>query len=125
MSVRRLDPKQPASFAFSPENLAWAIRKIADYPQGKQASAVIPLLWRAQEQHEGWLPEPAMRRPNRNGLSLSSDAGGTTPGRPPVAPVAAELDVLHPHRPTAESPPRPGSEMPAISFLNHPWDQWQ
>ena len=28
---------------------------------GKQASAVIPLLWRAQEQHAGWLPEPAIR----------------------------------------------------------------
>jgi NADH-quinone oxidoreductase subunit E len=34
---------------------------IANYPPGKQASAVIPLLWRAQEQHAGWLPEPAIR----------------------------------------------------------------
>lgn len=61
MSVRRLDPNQPASFAFTPENLAWAQATIAKYPPGKQASAVIPLLWRAQEQHDGWLPEPAMR----------------------------------------------------------------
>lgn len=61
MSVRRLDPKQPASFAFTPENLAWAQATLAKYPAGKQASAVIPLLWRAQEQHAGWLPEPAMR----------------------------------------------------------------
>ena len=30
-------------------------------PDGRQASAVIPLLWRAQEQHDGWLPEPAIR----------------------------------------------------------------
>ena len=60
MSVRRLDPKQPASFAFTPDNLAWAIKKIANYPEGKQASAVIPLLWRAHEQ-EGWLSEPALR----------------------------------------------------------------
>jgi NADH-quinone oxidoreductase subunit E len=61
MVVRRLDPAQPASFAFTPENLAWAKATIDKYPKGKQASAVIPLLWRAQEQHHGWLPEPAMR----------------------------------------------------------------
>jgi NADH-quinone oxidoreductase subunit E len=61
MAVRRLDPNQPASFAFTPGNAAWAQATIANYPPGKQASAVIPLLWRAQEQHDGWLPEPAMR----------------------------------------------------------------
>ena len=61
MSVRRLDPHQPASFAFSPENAAWVEATIAKYPPGKQASAVIPLLWRAQEQAGGWLPEPALR----------------------------------------------------------------
>ena len=61
MAVRRLHPDQPASFEFTPENMAWAKETIAKYPEGKQASAVIPLLWRAQEQHEGWLPEPAIR----------------------------------------------------------------
>ena len=61
MAVRRLDPNQPASFTFTPENLAWANETIAKYPAGKQASAVIPLLWRAQEQHQNWLPEPAIR----------------------------------------------------------------
>ncbi|ESR25116.1 NADH-quinone oxidoreductase subunit NuoE [Lutibaculum baratangense] len=61
MAVRRLAQQQPESFAFSPENLEWAKRQITKYPPGRQASAVIPLLWRAQEQHEGWLPEPAMR----------------------------------------------------------------
>jgi len=61
MAVRRLHPDQPASFDFSPENLAWAEATIANYPLGKQASAVIPLLWRAQEQHHNWLPEPAIR----------------------------------------------------------------
>ena len=60
MAVRRLDPEQPAHFAFSPENLAWAKAQIAKFPQGKQASALIPLLWRAQEQ-DGWLSEPAIR----------------------------------------------------------------
>src|SRR5690606_1409267 len=61
MAVRRFDPNQPASFEFTPENLAWAEETIAKYPPGKQQSAVIPLLWRAQEQHGGWLPEPAVR----------------------------------------------------------------
>jgi NADH-quinone oxidoreductase subunit E len=61
VSVRRLDPNQPASFAFTAENLEWANKQIAKYPQGKQASAIIPLFWRAQEQHDGWLPEPAIR----------------------------------------------------------------
>ena len=59
MSVRRLAEKQPESFAFSDENLAWARREIAKYPEGRQASAVISLLWRAQDQ-EGWVTEPAI-----------------------------------------------------------------
>jgi NADH-quinone oxidoreductase subunit E len=55
MSVRRLDPVQPATFAFTAENIAWAKTLVSKYPAGKQASAVIPLLWRAQEQHDGWV----------------------------------------------------------------------
>lgn len=62
MSVRRLAEVQPADFAFTQDNLQWAEGQIAKYPEGRQASAVIPLLWRAQEQHGGWLPEPAIRR---------------------------------------------------------------
>ncbi len=61
MAVRRLAEMQPKDFAFSPENLAWAKREITKYPEGRQASAVIPLMWRAQEQADGWLPEPAIR----------------------------------------------------------------
>lgn len=61
MAVRRLNPDQPPGFAFTAENLAWAKGVIAKYPEGKQASAIIPLLWRAQEQSGGWLPEPAIR----------------------------------------------------------------
>jgi NADH-quinone oxidoreductase subunit E len=63
MSVRRLAPKelQPASFTFTPENLAWAKQQIAKFPQGRQASAVIPILWRVQEQHDGWVSEAAIR----------------------------------------------------------------
>lgn len=57
--LRRLHHTQPASFAFTPANLAWAQGQITKYPEGRQASAVIPLLWRAQEQ-EGWLSRPAI-----------------------------------------------------------------
>src|SRR5918997_1527868 len=59
MAVRRLAEHQPESFAFSAENRAWAERQIAKFPEGRQASAVIPLLWRAQEQ-EGWVTKAAM-----------------------------------------------------------------
>jgi NADH-quinone oxidoreductase subunit E len=63
MSVRRLAPKdqQPASFAFTDENLAWAKAQMTKYPEGRQASAVIAILWRAQEQNDGWVSEAAIR----------------------------------------------------------------
>jgi len=61
MSVRRLaEPAvQPASFAFTKANAAWAKQTIAKYPKGRQQSAVIPLLMRAQEQ-EGWVSQAAI-----------------------------------------------------------------
>jgi len=64
MSARRLAPPemQPADFAFTPENQAWAKSQIAKYPEGRQASAVILLLWRAQEQAGGWVPQKAIER---------------------------------------------------------------
>ncbi len=51
---------QPASFAFTPENLAKAKAHIAKYPPGREASAVLPLLDLAQRQHDNWLPRAAM-----------------------------------------------------------------
>ncbi|MEQ6248351.1 NADH-quinone oxidoreductase subunit E [Sulfitobacter sp. HNIBRBA3233] len=57
--LRRLHHDQPESFAFTPANQAWAEGQITKYPEGRQASAIIPLLWRAQEQ-EGWLTRPAI-----------------------------------------------------------------
>ncbi len=63
MAVRRLAAAdiQPKVFSFTAENLAWAKKQLAKYPEGRQASAVIPLLWRAQEQAGGWVPEAAIR----------------------------------------------------------------
>ncbi|MHB1102084.1 MAG: NADH-quinone oxidoreductase subunit NuoE [Devosia sp.] len=63
MSVRRLADEaiQPAEFAFSNDNLKWAERKIAEYPAGRQQSAVIPLLMRAQDQ-QGWVSRAAIEK---------------------------------------------------------------
>jgi NADH-quinone oxidoreductase subunit E len=60
LSVRRLAKEQPASFAFTPENLEKARWWMAKFPPGRQQSAVIPVLWLVQKQ-EGWVPEPALR----------------------------------------------------------------
>ena len=62
MAVRRLADAaiQPESFAFTVENLDWAKGEIAKYPEGRQASAILALLWRAQEQAGGWLPQKAI-----------------------------------------------------------------
>src|ERR1044071_2172905 len=57
MALRRLAEHQPDSFAFSAENAAWCQEQIKKYPPGRQASAVIPILWRGQEQ-EGWVTKP-------------------------------------------------------------------
>jgi NADH-quinone oxidoreductase subunit E len=57
--LRRLHADQPETFAFTPANQAWAEAQITKYPDGRQASAIISLLWRAQEQ-EGWLSRPAI-----------------------------------------------------------------
>ena len=62
MSVRRLAPAdvQPKEFSFTAENFDWAKRQIAKYPEGRAASAVLPVLWKAQEQAGGWLPQKAI-----------------------------------------------------------------
>ena len=57
--LRRLHSEQPESFAFTPANQKWAEAQLTKFPEGRQASAVIPLLWRAQEQ-EGWVSKPAI-----------------------------------------------------------------
>ena len=54
------DAEQPAHFAFSGENASRAKAIVAKYPDGRQASAVLPLLDLAQRQHDGWLPRAAI-----------------------------------------------------------------
>ncbi|TPV99004.1 MAG: NADH-quinone oxidoreductase chain 2 [Beijerinckiaceae bacterium] len=60
MSVRRLADQQPASFAFTPENEERCEEILKKYPEGREASAVISLLWLAQKQNNYWLPKPAI-----------------------------------------------------------------
>jgi NADH-quinone oxidoreductase subunit E len=57
--LRRLSANQPDEFAFSKVNLKWAKAQLKKYPKGRQASAVIPILWKVQEQ-EGWVSKPAI-----------------------------------------------------------------
>ncbi len=57
--LRHLSPEQPEGFEFSEANKKWVDAQIKKYPLGRQGSAVIPVLWRAQEQ-EGWLSKPAI-----------------------------------------------------------------
>lgn len=61
MSVRRLAQEQPDSFTFTAELEKIAQDLIAKYPDGREASAVIPLLWETQKVAGGWLSEPALR----------------------------------------------------------------
>jgi len=60
LSVRRLAAEQPASFTFAPATLKKAREMMANFPAGRQQSAVISILWLVQKQ-EGWVSEPAIR----------------------------------------------------------------
>ena len=51
---------EPATFAFTPENMELAKRIIAKYPADRKASACMPLLDLAQRQNANWLPRAAM-----------------------------------------------------------------
>jgi NADH-quinone oxidoreductase subunit E len=62
MSVRRLADEQPVGFEFTPANTMWAEKELAKYPPGRQASAVLALLWRAQKQSGYWLPRAAIEK---------------------------------------------------------------
>ncbi|WP_455474833.1 NADH-quinone oxidoreductase subunit NuoE [Bartonella sp. B30(2025)] len=61
MSVRRLadDIYQPREFSFTEKNRIWVQDTIKKYPVGREQSAVIPLLMRAQEQ-DGWVTRAAI-----------------------------------------------------------------
>jgi len=59
MAARRPAKDQPQSFTWTPENDGWCADQMKKYPDGRQASCVIPFLWRGQKQ-EGWISIPMM-----------------------------------------------------------------
>jgi NADH-quinone oxidoreductase E subunit len=61
MSLRRPSKEQPENFDFNPASLEAAKLIIAKYPQDKQQSAVMALLYIAQKQNSNWIPLAAMK----------------------------------------------------------------
>ena len=62
MALRRFDIEAGGdTFAFKPETEDKIAFWRAKYPADRQRSAVIPMLWLAQKDNNGWLSEPAMR----------------------------------------------------------------
>ena len=61
MSLRRPAKDQPESFEFNASSLEAANVIVAKYPEGKQQSAVMALLYIAQKQNNNWIPLAAMK----------------------------------------------------------------
>jgi len=61
MSIKKVSKEQPDKFEFNPKNLEIANKIISNYPKGKQKSAVMPLLYIAQNQNENWIPLAAIK----------------------------------------------------------------
>ena len=61
MSIKKISKEQPDKFEFNSKNLELANRIIKNYPQGKQQSAVMALLYIAQRQNNNWIPLVAMK----------------------------------------------------------------
>jgi NADH-quinone oxidoreductase, E subunit len=61
MRLKKISKEQPSDFEFSKKNLEEARKIIKNYPEGKQQSAVMPLLYLAQKQNDNWIPLVAMK----------------------------------------------------------------
>ena len=61
MSVKKISKEQPEKFEFNVTNYEIAKKILTNYPEGKQQSAVMPLLYLVQEQNENWIPLAAMK----------------------------------------------------------------
>ena len=61
MSIKKISKEQPSSFEFNKKNLEEAQKIIKNYPEGKQQSAVMSLLYLAQKQNHNWIPLVAMK----------------------------------------------------------------
>ena len=61
MSLKKISKEQPENFEFNPKNIEIAEKIIQKYPEGKQQSAVMELLYIAQRQNKNWIPLAAMK----------------------------------------------------------------
>ena len=61
MSIKKISKEQPATFEFNEKNMETAKKAIANYPEDKQQSAVMALLYIAQKQNNNWIPLSAMK----------------------------------------------------------------
>ncbi len=61
MSIKKISKVQPDNFKFNEKNLTYANKIISNYPNGKEQSAVMALLYLAQSQNENWIPLAAMK----------------------------------------------------------------
>ena len=61
MSIKKISKEQPDEFKFTSDNLEKAKKIIKKYPNGKQQSAVMPLLYLAQKQNNNWIPLAAIK----------------------------------------------------------------
>ena len=61
MSLKKISKDQPEKFEFNDKNIELAKKMINNYPEGKQQSAVMSLLYLAQRQNNNWIPLAAMK----------------------------------------------------------------
>ena len=61
MSIKKISKEQPDKFEFTLDNLEKVKKIINKYPNGKQQSAVMPLLYLAQKQNNNWIPLSAIK----------------------------------------------------------------
>jgi len=61
MSIKKISKEQPDKFEFTLDNLEKAKKIIKKYPNEKQQSAVMPLLYMAQKQNNNWIPLAAIK----------------------------------------------------------------
>ena len=61
MSIKKISKEQPDKFEFTLDNLEKARKVIKKYPNGKQQSAVMALLYLVQKQNNNWIPLAAIK----------------------------------------------------------------
>ena len=61
MTLKKISKNQPENFEFTKESLEEAKNIIKKYPEDKQQSAVMSLLYIAQKQNDNWIPLSAMK----------------------------------------------------------------